>query len=277
MGLGLGQGDARLLSSLHSGSLVACCPGVLHLSCKILLQAQQLNSEVDETCPGSHKSVAFSGLRLNSPFLAAGRLRAVLSGRGLGPQLMSLCLSWVLPWFLLPRREQPSLGLSCAATRTWREGPDTAPEPREGAAVWEEGAWENRPWMQIWSFYSPAPRPLPAQPQLCPSPCQKGKCFEGFGAGPASDALRTAPRPSSAASPARLPGSRCVAAPRPPPTMAYPGHSTPSSLGAQAPPTRGHPDYRRPDHEAPFALMAAQPISGLQHLPRSKLELLGYM
>ena len=46
--------------------------------------------------------------------------------------------------------------------------------------MWEEGAWENRPWMQIWSFYSPAPRPLPAQPQLCPSPCQKGKCFEGF-------------------------------------------------------------------------------------------------
>lgn len=88
--------------------------------------------------------------------------------------------------------------------------------------MWEEGAWENRPWMQIWSSYSPAPRPLPAQPQLCPSPCQKGKCFEGFGAGPASDALRTAPRPSSAASPARLPGSRCAAAPRLPPTMAHP-------------------------------------------------------
>lgn len=44
------------------------------------------------------------------------------------PQLMSLCLSWVLPWFELPRQEQPSLGLSCAAMRTWLEGPDPSPE-----------------------------------------------------------------------------------------------------------------------------------------------------
>lgn len=28
--------------------------------------------------------------------------------------------------------------------------------------MWEEGAWKNRLWMQIWSFYSPAhPGPLP--------------------------------------------------------------------------------------------------------------------
>lgn len=85
---------------------------------------------------------------------------------------MSLCPSWVLPWFLLPRQEQPNLGLSCAAMRTWREGPDPAPEPREGAAVWEEGAWENRLWMQIWSFYSPvhwaSPGPATALLQALP-------------------------------------------------------------------------------------------------------------
>lgn len=73
--------------------------------------------------------------------------------------------------------------------------------------MWEEGAWENRLWMQIWSFYSPAHRgPSPAPPQLCSRPCQKGKCFEGFGVGPASDVLRAALRPSSAASSARLLG-----------------------------------------------------------------------
>lgn len=182
---------------------------------------------------------------------------------------MSLCLSWVLPRFLLPRQEQPSSGLSRAAMRTWREGPDPSPGLREGAAVWEEGAWENRLWMQIWSFYSPVHRgPSPALPQLCSRPCQKGKCFEGFGVGPASDVLKAALRPSSAASSARL-APATPASHRPLPTMAHPGHSTPSSPTAQSPPTAS----KRPDPQEPLALTAAQPCSGYHHLPRSKPEL----
>lgn len=146
-------------------------------------------------------------------------------------QLMSLCLSWVLPRFLLPRQEQPSSGLSRAAMRTWREGPDPSPELREGAAVWEEGAWENRLWMQIWSFYSPVHRgPSPALRQLYSRPCQKGKCFEGFGVGPASDVLRAVLRPSSAASSARLLGSCHSSFPQ-----ASSNHGPPWSLHTQQP------------------------------------------
>lgn len=170
---------------------------------------------------------------------------------------MSLCLSWVLPWSLFPRQERPSPGPSCAAMRTWREGPDPSPEPREGAAVWEEGAWENRLWMQIWSFYSPAHRgPSRAQPQLCSRPCQKGKCFEGFGVGPASDALRAVLRPSSAASSAWLLGSCCPSFPQ-----ASSNRGPPWSLHTQQPrssvSTHQGPPCIHPDHQEPLALSSS--------------------
>lgn len=97
--------------------------------------------------------------------------------------------------------------------------------------MWEEGAWENRLWMQIWSFYSPAHRgPSRVQPQFCSRPFQKGKCFEGFGVGPASDALRAVLRPSSAASSARLLGSRHPSFPQ-----ASSNHGPPCSLHNQQP------------------------------------------
>lgn len=72
------------------------------------------------------------------------------------------------------RWQTAQIRLSCAARMTWLEGPD--PAPREGAAVWEEGAWENRLWMQIWaSIPLRTEASPPNQPQPCSGPCQEGK------------------------------------------------------------------------------------------------------
>lgn len=52
--------------------------------------------------------------------------------------------------------------------------------------MWEEGAWENSLWMQIWGFYSPAHEASPGAATALLLPCQEGRGFEGSGAGPGS-------------------------------------------------------------------------------------------
>lgn len=122
--------------------------------------------------------------------------------------------------------------------------------------MWEEGAWENRLWMQIWSLYSPVHGGLSlAQPQ----PCQKGQFFEGFGVRPASDALRAVLRPSSAASSARLLGSY-----RPSFPQAASNHGPPWSLHTRQPysPVPTHPASKRPKHHKPPPWCQLSPTQG---------------
>lgn len=104
----------------------------------------------------------------------------------------------VCPMLLQTQAAQPRP--SCVARMTWLEGPD--PAPREGAAVWEEGAWENCLWMQIWAsipLRTKASPPKPATALLWALPGRQ-ITFEGFGTGPTSYAQRAVLKPSSVAS-----------------------------------------------------------------------------
>lgn len=149
---------------------------------------------------------------------------------------------------------------------TWLEGPD--PAPREGAAVWEEGAWENRLWMQIWAsipLRTEASPPKPATALLWALPGRQ-ITFEGFGTGPTSYAWRAVVEPSSVASSAPVLAPTTRASRSLPPAMAHPGHSTPSSLTTPSVSTL----------QGPPCIREAYPCVA-SCLPRSKPELSGSM
>lgn len=227
----------------------------------------------------AHTSMlAFSGLpgstSLPHPAAEAGAEEKVLME---GLQALAnepFVCPWSSAWFCSQARQPSSQGAELCMG-AWRGGPESAlPEP--GRRHVGGRSLENGPGCRSGFLFPLMTSSQPSTPNsFSPLPRRAYKMAR-FGAGLASDA-QGAVRPSSAAQSHAAAWLRCAAAP---------GASrhglvlhTQQHAGLGPHPTRGPPWCWGPQATCDcFALMAAQPISGLQHLTESpKPELLGYI